>query len=188
MYPDLDYELLIRVILQVYMKLKLTDIVNSQGTLEFNFPAGDISLEGIKPVMTGIQVKLNVQQSGSNFKITGTANLILAETCDCCLDNFKLGINASFSVLLTSQKSLKPDFSYSDVILLETNQRDFNLGPTIHDAILLERSIKNLCKEDCLGLCSNCGVNLNNGYCNCASEKIDERWAPLKEINFSHSE
>ena len=170
------------------MKLKLTDIVNSQGTLEYNFLVGDISLEGINPVTTGIQLKLDVQQSGPNFKITGTANLILTETCDRCLDNYKLDIKAPFSILVTTQKSLKPDFSDSDVILLETNQRDFNLGPTVHDAILLERSIKNLCKENCLGLCSNCGVNLNNGYCNCASKKIDERWAPLIEINFSHSE
>ncbi|MCH8068239.1 MAG: DUF177 domain-containing protein [Candidatus Marinimicrobia bacterium] len=170
------------------MKLKLTDLVNSQGTLEFNFSVGDISLEEINPVTIGIQLKLNIQQSGPNFKITGTANLILTEMCDRCLDNYKLDIKAPFSIFVTTQKSLKPGFSESDVILLETNQRDFNLGPTVHDAILLERSIKNLCKEDCLGLCSNCGVNLNNGYCNCASKKIDERWASLIEINFSHSE
>ena len=47
---------------------------------------------------------------------------------------------------------------------------------------LMNVSGKYLCKEDCKGLCSKCGQDLNVGECNCSDEEIDPRWAALAEI------
>jgi uncharacterized protein len=39
-----------------------------------------------------------------------------------------------------------------------------------------------LCKEDCKGLCPECGVNLNKGDCGCRSGPLDLRLAGLKNL------
>lgn len=43
-----------------------------------------------------------------------------------------------------------------------------DLTDTIREAIIVRLSVKPLCSEDCKGLCSNCGSNLNEGVCNCS--------------------
>jgi uncharacterized protein len=42
--------------------------------------------------------------------------------------------------------------------------------------------MKPLCREDCRGLCSECGTNLNSGACACAPAWEDPRLAPLKAL------
>ena len=39
-----------------------------------------------------------------------------------------------------------------------------------------------LCREDCKGLCSKCGKNLNEGECACEKKEIDPRLLPLQKI------
>ena len=41
---------------------------------------------------------------------------------------------------------------------------------------------KILCREDCAGLCSRCGKNLNHGVCDCPTKQLDPRLAPLAKL------
>lgn len=49
---------------------------------------------------------------------------------------------------------------------------------------VLELSIpfRFLCREDCLGLCSKCGKNLNEGKCSCETKEFDPRLEPLRRL------
>ena len=49
---------------------------------------------------------------------------------------------------------------------------------------VLELSIpfRFLCREDCLGLCSKCGKNLNEGPCGCDTREFDPRLEPLRRL------
>jgi uncharacterized protein len=53
-----------------------------------------------------------------------------------------------------------------------------DLEPLARDAVLLELPLAPLCKEDCLGLCPQCGTNLNLETCRCAPP-ADPRWSAL---------
>jgi len=53
-----------------------------------------------------------------------------------------------------------------------------DLEPLARDAVLLELPLAPLCKEDCLGLCPQCGANLNLETCSCAPP-ADPRWSAL---------
>ena len=53
-----------------------------------------------------------------------------------------------------------------------------DLGPMIRDAIILELPLAPLCSEDCRGLCTSCGADLNEGPCGCEAP-TDPRWATL---------
>ena len=42
--------------------------------------------------------------------------------------------------------------------------------------------MKPVCSEDCRGLCSSCGANLNEAPCTCDKTPKDLRWGPLLEL------
>ena len=50
------------------------------------------------------------------------------------------------------------------------------------DELLIHWPIRVLCKEDCKGICSRCGTNLNKSVCNCEKEVPDPRMAAIKDI------
>ena len=45
-----------------------------------------------------------------------------------------------------------------------------DLTRIVDDLILMNNPISFLCKEDCLGICPNCGVNLNQDQCKCKNK------------------
>jgi len=55
---------------------------------------------------------------------------------------------------------------------------DIDLGPLVRDAVVLELPMAPLCREDCAGLCPQCGADRNEGDCGCVAPR-DPRWANL---------
>jgi len=53
-----------------------------------------------------------------------------------------------------------------------------DLAPLVHDAVFLDLPIAPLCRDDCRGLCAECGTDLNEATCTC-QPAIDPRWATL---------
>jgi uncharacterized protein len=53
-----------------------------------------------------------------------------------------------------------------------------DLGPLVRDAIVLELPMAPLCREDCRGLCPQCGADRNESDCGCVAP-VDPRWANL---------
>ena len=53
-----------------------------------------------------------------------------------------------------------------------------DFGPLVRDAIVLELPMAPLCRDDCSGLCPECGANRNEGDCGCVAPS-DPRWANL---------
>ena len=56
-----------------------------------------------------------------------------------------------------------------------------DLEPMIRDTVGLNLPTSPLCREDCAGLCSRCGADLNEGPCACG-EEVDARWSALREL------
>jgi len=56
------------------------------------------------------------------------------------------------------------------------------LDDVVREQVLLAVPLKVTCREDCKGLCTHCGQNLNQRQCSCAVQVEEPRWAALKEI------
>ena len=66
--------------------------------------------------------------------------------------------------------------------IVELNQDgELELDELMREVFLLEMDTKNLCSEDCKGLCPGCGADLNREPCRCKKE-IDPRWAKLAQL------
>jgi uncharacterized protein len=54
--------------------------------------------------------------------------------------------------------------------------------PILIEQLQLNVPMKPLCRDDCKGLCSGCGADLNDGVCTCAESRVDARWASLAAL------
>lgn len=64
-------------------------------------------------------------------------------------------------------------------------EHDFaDLAAMVHDAIFLDLPLAPLCREDCRGLCPQCGTDRNEAECDCVAP-IDPRWATLDGLQLS---
>ena len=69
----------------------------------------------------------------------------------------------------------------------ETSKLDvdrIDLEPLARETVLLELPQGPLCREDCAGLCPECGADRNEGDCGHGDEPVDDRWAALRDISF----
>jgi len=56
------------------------------------------------------------------------------------------------------------------------------LEPIVREQALLALPMNAVCREDCRGLCTHCGQNLNEKQCACEATYVDPRFAALKNI------
>ena len=54
-----------------------------------------------------------------------------------------------------------------------------DLAPMARQAALLELDDERLCRDECAGLCPQCGIDRNLESCGCDTEVTDHRWAAL---------
>ena len=83
--------------------------------------------------------------------VTGKVNLHRTITCSRCLQEVK------------QKQTKKLTLSYNTAELGEFLEID----PDVREEILLTFPLKVLCKDDCKGICADCGVDLNTDRCKC---------------------
>ena len=57
-----------------------------------------------------------------------------------------------------------------------------DLSEAVRQYATLSAPMKLTCREDCKGICSSCGSDLNETVCRCDSEVRDSRWGPLLDL------
>jgi len=109
--------------------------------------------------------------------VTGQLSASLILRCSRCGAAIAQDLSIPFEEIYSSQDA-PPD---------QTGERDkhvfsgagADLTPEALRALFAELPMKPLCREDCRGLCPQCGAELNLGQCSCASQEIDPRWKKL---------
>lgn len=117
--------------------------------------------------------------------VTGTVSATAVGACVRCLDPVSTSVEAPFQEL----------FAYADraahhrevgAVEDETEEHVIvdgviDLEPLLRDAVVPTLPFQPVCREDCLGLCAQCGVRMEDdpGH---EHEMIDPRWAALAEL------
>ncbi len=96
--------------------------------------------------------------------------------CGRCLKELDCELSFDFEETLAQEGSEIPD--RDSVIIFEGTSID--VSEIVVGNLLLNLSYKYLCSEDCKGICSMCGADLNKGDCGCEHDEIDPRWEKLK--------
>ncbi len=98
-------------------------------------------------------------------------------TCARCGKEFKYSSPISLNAKIADKLDNEDD---EEFILLVDHQLD--IDEVVRTCLLLELPSRFLCKEDCKGLCSVCGCDLNEKTCSCNTKERDPRWDVLKDF------
>lgn len=124
---------------------------------------------------------VNVEGLGISEKdvilIEASVKTKLKLNCSRCLDTFIYPIDIDIEERFTKSKELQDD---EELIFVEDDTLD--IIQIVENCIISTLPIKRLCKEDCKGLCPECGVNKNVENCNCIDYDVDIRLAKLREL------
>lgn len=162
------------------MRLDLRKIIHVPGAsvpFEFQLDLTHLDFFGARPIVRPIQVQGKVSNRGGALVLEGAATTVLDLTCDRCGKAYQAEKSVSLDSLLATE--LEDEDSEDEIILLEGGAVDLDEVATT--AFVLGMDTKNLCSEDCKGLCGRCGADLNLGPCTCKSN-VDPRLAALAQL------
>ena len=159
----------------------------SQRRTSFTAPApADLGIEVLR-VPEGSQVvfELRLEAVMEGVLVTGEAQAELVGECVRCLDEVRDEIVADFQELFVYEESDtatdSPHGEDDDASRLEGDLLD--LEPLLRDAVVLMLPFRPLCREDCPGLCTECGARLADDPGHQHDEPVDPRWAKLTGLS-----
>lgn len=161
------------------MRLELKDIIHvpdAKKMFSCQVDLSDLDFFGRKPITRPVQADGNVTNHAGALVLEGTIHSLLDLTCDRCGKAFSREKTVKLDNLVAQEVE---DEENDEILLLDGTQLD--LDEVISTAFILAMDTKNLCSDDCKGLCAKCGVDLNVEPCRCKPE-IDPRWAALSQL------
>jgi len=120
--------------------------------------------------------ELRVTRASSGTVLELAFDVALAGPCFRCLTDAELPL----SLNLREYEATKPESEDERTEYLDDDRVD--LSAWTHDAIALALPDKILCRPDCAGLCPVCGKDLNAEPHEHVEERVDPRWAKLREL------
>jgi uncharacterized protein len=150
------------------MNVDLLPIINNEGqTIDFSgtvdFTEGDVAVTA--------EVLGKAVNFAGRIDVTGQIRAIVKTNCARCLKPLEVPMELSVAETVgTGEEELTLDGTVLDV------------GAMVTDNIVVNLPIRYLCSEDCKGICSHCGADLNEGPCGCTEEEVDDRLSKLKDL------
>jgi len=78
-------------------------------------------------------------------------------------------------------RDVDSDESEGVTLLILQRKGEVDLRPALRECAVLGFPQAVVCKADCRGLCSDCGIDLNLGTCDCKEQNVDPRWEGLPD-------
>jgi len=158
---------------------------------QLTVPAPDDMRLELARVPVGAEMQLDVRFEAvtEGVLVTGSATAPLAGECARCLTPLATSVTASFTELYLYARDRHDRHDRFDE---NTEQDDeelhldgdlLDLEPVLRDAVVLALPMSPLCREDCPGLCVECGVPLADaGPGHGHEDAPDPRWAGLMQF------
>jgi len=162
------------------MRLDLRDVIlvpDAEKSFQCQVDLSDLEFYGRKPIVRPVLAQGSVVNHAGALVLNGTARSELDLVCDRCGKEFSREKVVALDMLLADE--LEREDSEDEIFLLDGNELD--LDELVTTAFVLAMDTKNLCSEDCKGLCAKCGADLNLGPCGCRPE-VDPRLAALAQL------
>lgn len=136
-------------------------------------------------LLSPVKAHLELTKSHSEIIVSGSLNAELEFECSRCLKKYEHVMDVPVNVVYHPVKELGDDRHglKDDEMDMGFYQGDeLDLEELLMEQVLLNIQMKPLCDENCRGICSQCGTNLNTGTCSCETKKIDSRLEVLKKL------
>lgn len=134
-----------------------------------------------------VEGRAELLKSVDEIRVTGKLTAEFESACERCLELAVFPIATEFDLFYRpsdgseTQGELALREGEVEIAFYEGDGLD--LKDVLREQVLLALPMQRLCREECKGLCSVCGMNRNQTTCDCVIEIVDERWAALRKLS-----
>jgi uncharacterized protein len=135
---------------------------------------------------TWVKGKAAVLRTDKGLLVSAALELDAASVCARCLERYRCKLPVRFeeeffpSVDINTGAPVAPPEEPGAFTIDANHQID--LTEAARQYLLAQMPIRLICREDCRGLCPQCGRNLNAGECCCEPAAQDSRWGALRDF------
>jgi uncharacterized protein len=150
-------------------------------------------------------LRASLKKVSGGVLLQGNLTAHVTAPCKRCLKDVEQDVPVAFTLNLVPESLARGDdvggkeateeekaqgeragsFELEDADEVIFDGKTIDLDPIVREQVLLALPMSAVCREDCKGLCAQCGQNLNEKQCGCEQKVIDPRLAPLMNIKLN---
>jgi uncharacterized metal-binding protein YceD (DUF177 family) len=121
-------------------------------------------------------------------QVAGRVTARLGLSCGRCLEAYELEVDGPIELVYLPRDPTEGadenavGLSDRDMVVAYYEGEQLDLGEMVREQLLLNLSMKRLCREDCRGICAQCGANRNHATCDCREAEPISPLAPLGQL------
>jgi len=166
------------------LRLDLTRLYR-EGSVELDarLPAASALWKGSGIEWDGpVEVKLTASLAGSGeIVVRGFLDGVLKQECRRCLEPVRNAMEHELALVFVSadEEGAEED----DGVHVYGQGTEIDLSDAVREEVVFTVDPYVICKSNCEGFCSRCGINRNKQTCNCTEDHTDPRWEALRVLN-----
>ena len=106
--------------------------------------------------------------------------------CDRCLSPINQDVDGDLQLILMTNAPQPTEeeieLAAEDLEILYLDGDEIDPESLLIEQLQLSVPMRAICREDCQGLCPDCGSNRNLEQCGCEEARIDPRWEALRGL------
>jgi len=169
------------------MKLDVSHVPEWGLDVDVELDAREIDLSDAGAELGGdLRLRGQVRKAGDEMVLAGKLRAVFNLVCSRCLKNFvqplEFDVSATYIQTPQTRPGVRVEADFNEYARITFVHDEIDLVSGIREDLVLNIPVKPLCKQDCRGLCAQCGADLNEGQCSCRKETVDPRLAALRDI------
>lgn len=161
-------------------------------SLEYDIHEENVQLDEDLKVIGPIEGQVRLHHTNQGILADGWVDVILELTCMRCLKEFEQPLHLDFGEVFYPTVDVNtgapvPPMEEEEAFPIDEHHL-LDLTEAIRQNILVSLPMMPICREDCAGLCPQCGHDLNLGPCDCKPEEVDSRFSVLEKLLQNGSE
>lgn len=168
------------------MIIDLASVGKNPKTIKLEFEPANIDLDDGMQLAENAAFNGNVSRDGTRTRVKGNIATVVSTECSRCLEPVAKDIDLEFEAVFVdaTDEPTDDEIEVAGDALDESLIMDdtIDMSEVVREQLILAMIEKVLCREDCKGLCPQCGENRNLIDCKCEENAIDPRWAALKNL------
>ncbi len=165
------------------LRFVLRDISQGESARTAELAAADLDLLVADAEFAGpVRVELSLVRVDEQVQFRGRALLRVRQQCVRCLDPVECELQVPIEAVARRRGVRETDRLAADGLILHDGE-EIDLAGEVRELILLGIPQTPVCREDCPGLCPQCGAQRSAGACGCEKvEPVDPRWRGLQSL------
>ena len=135
------------------------------------------------------RIVIRASRGDRGIDVRGRLDAEVIVTCARCLEEIVVRLEPEFFLTLVHASAevgraegSEVEVTDDDAALFPVEEGRASLAEIAAEQIYLNLPARSVCRSDCRGLCPECGANRNREVCDCSTETVDPRLAPLMKL------